>query len=56
MVCMVYMCLVLSLMSTETLIEVLMSTKSLIVVFDCGLVLCLGPFVEPLVCACLCVV
>ena len=31
------------LMSTESLIEVLMSTKSLTVVFDCGLVPGLGP-------------
>ena len=44
---MVCLSLVLSLMSTESLIEVLMSTKSLTVVFDCGLVLGLGPLWSP---------
>ena len=41
--------LVLSLMSSESLIEVLMSTKSLL--WSCPW---FRPFVEPLVCACLC--
>ena len=45
--CMVCLSLVLSLMSTESLIEVLMSTKSLTVVFDCGLVPGLGPLWSP---------
>ena len=44
---MVCLSLVLSLMSTESLIEVLMSTKSLTVVFDCGLVPGLGPLWSP---------
>ena len=45
--CMVCLSLVLSLMSTESLIEVLMYTKSLIVVFVCGLVPSLGPLWSP---------
>ena len=45
---MVYLSLVLSLMSTESLIEVLMSTKSLTMVFDCGIVPDLGPLWSPL--------
>ena len=45
--CMVCLSLVLSLMSTESLLEVLMSTKSLTVVFDFGLVLGLGPLWSP---------
>ena len=44
---MVCLSLVLSLMSTESLIEVLMSTKSLTVVFVCGLVPGLGPLWSP---------
>ena len=47
MVCMVCLSLVLSLMSTESLIEVLMSTKSLTMVFDYGIVLGLGPLWSP---------
>ena len=45
--CMVCLSLGLSLMSTESLIEVLMSTMSLTVVFDCGLVPGLGPLWSP---------
>ena len=45
--CMVCLSLVLSLMSTESLIEVLMSTKSLTVVFVCGRVPGLGPLWSP---------
>ena len=45
--CMVCLSLLLSLMSIDSLIEVLMSTKSLTVVFDCGLVLGLGPLWSP---------
>jgi hypothetical protein len=44
---MVCLSLVLSLMSTESLIEVLMSTMSLTVVLDCGLVPGLGPLWSP---------
>ena len=53
--CMVCLSLVLSLMSTESLIEVLMSTMSLTVVFDCGLVPGLGPLWSPS-CVLVCVV
>ena len=45
--CMVCLSLVLSLMSTEFLIEVLVSTKSLTMVFDCGLVPGIGPLWSP---------
>jgi hypothetical protein len=45
--CVVCFSLVLSLMSTESVIEVLMSTKSLTVVFVCGLVPGLGPLCSP---------
>ena len=45
---MVCLSLVLSLMSIESLIEVLMSTKSLTVVFHCDLVPGLGPLWSPL--------
>jgi hypothetical protein len=45
--CMIYLSLVLSLMSTESLIDVLMSTKSLTMVCDCGLVPSLGPLWSP---------
>ena len=44
---MVCLSLVLSLMSTESLIEVLMSTMSLTLVFDYGLVPSLGPLWSP---------
>lgn len=44
---MVCLSLVLSLMSTESLIEVLMSTMSLTVVFDYGFVPGLGPLWSP---------
>ena len=53
--CVVCLSLVLSLMSTESLIEVLMSTKSLTVVFDCGLVPGLRPLWSPS-CVLVCVV
>ena len=53
--CMVCLSLVLSLMSIESLIEVLMSTKSLTVVFVCGLIPGLGPLWSPL-CVLVCVV
>ena len=45
--CMVCLSLVLSLMSTESLSKVLMSTMSLTVVFVCGLVPGLGPLWSP---------
>ena len=45
--CVVCLSLVLSLTSTESLIEVLMSIKSLTVVLDCGLVPGLGPLWSP---------
>ena len=44
---MVCLSLVLSLMSIESLIEVLMSTMSLTMVFDCGPVPGLGPLWSP---------
>ena len=52
---MVCLSLLLSLMSTESLIEVLMSTKSLSVAFDCGFVLGLSPLWSPS-CVLVCVV
>ena len=52
---MVCLSLVLSLMSTVSLIEILMSTKSFTVVFDCGLVPSLDPLRSPL-CVLVCVV
>ena len=45
--CVVCLSLVLSLMSTEPLSEVLMSTMSLTVIFVCGLVPGLGPLWSP---------
>jgi hypothetical protein len=45
--CLVCLSLVLSLMSTESLSEVLMSTMSLTVVLVCGLVSGLGPLWSP---------
>ena len=51
---MVCLSLVLSLMSTESLSEVLMSSMSLTVVFVCGLVPGLGPLWRPL-CVFVCV-
>ena len=45
--CVVFLSLLLSLMSAESLIEVLMSTMSLTVVFDYGLVPGLGPLWSP---------
>ena len=53
--CVVCLSLVLSLMSTESLSKVLMSTMSLTEVFDCGLVPGLGPFWSPS-CVLVCVV
>ena len=52
--CMVCLSFVLSLTSTKSLIEVLMSTMSLTVVFECGLVPGLGPLWSPL-CMLVCV-